>query len=49
MGSQFCFKLYPFIIVEVYVLIYEEASLFIGLKPGSVYALRFQNGKEIFG
>ena len=45
---QFCFKLDTFIVVEVYVFIYEEARLLIGFEFGAVYTLGFENGKEFF-
>ena len=35
-------------IVEVDVLIYDEASLLIGLKFDTVNTLCFENGEEIF-
>ena len=46
--SQFCFKLYALVIVEMDVLTYEEASLLIGLEFHAVNALCFKNRKEIF-
>ena len=46
--SQFCFKLYSFIVVEMDVFTYEEARLLIGLKFCALNALCFENRKEIF-
>lgn len=40
--SQFCFKLYPFVVVEMDVLTYEEARLLIGLEFRLVNALGFE-------
>ena len=47
--SQFCFKLNSFVIVEMDIFIYEEASLLIGFERGSVNTLCLQDGEEIFG
>ena len=41
-GSQFCFKLYSFMVIEMDVFAYEEASLLIGLKFYSVNAFSFE-------
>ena len=41
--SQFCFKLDAMMIVKVNILIYEEASLLIGLKLCAINALGFEN------
>ena len=46
---QFCFKLDAFIIVEVNVLIKEEASLLLGRRFVVVKPLGFECAKEIFG
>ena len=45
---QFCFKLDALMIVEMYVLTYEEASLLIGLKFYAVDTFGFEYWKEIF-
>jgi hypothetical protein len=38
-----------FVVIEPDVCTYEEASLLIGVKFGSVDALGFENGEKIFG
>ena len=40
---QFCFELDSLIVVKVYVITYEEASLLIGARLRPIYALCFEN------
>ncbi len=45
---QFCFKLNTFVVVELYVCTYKEASFLISFEFGAVDALGFEDREEIF-